>query len=98
MEILWLGLALDDLEALHDYISQDKPDAAVRINARIISQMETLVRHPERGRPGRIAGTRASSPAPLSSLPIKSAPGRYKSSAYATARGDGRQPSNASRA
>jgi len=41
-----------------DYIEQDSPRAAVIVDDRIREQIETLVRFPESGQPGRVEGTR----------------------------------------
>ncbi len=48
-EIIWTEPALQDLEAIADYIALDKPDAAVRVVRRIFAHVEQLVDHPESG-------------------------------------------------
>lgn len=58
MKIKWLDLALEDLEDISNYISQDNPSAAKRIVARLWAVVKTLAKHPEVGRPGRVSGTR----------------------------------------
>lgn len=58
MRIKWLDLALDDLIEIADYIGQDKPQAAKRMVARLWKAVRSLVANPERGRPGRVQGTR----------------------------------------
>ena len=58
MRIVWLPLALDDLEHLRAYIAADAPEAAGAVADRLLGAVETLARFPERGRPGRVAGTR----------------------------------------
>ena len=59
MRIVWAPEALDDLQALYDFIANDDPGAAARIVDRILSLVEThLPTTPGMGRPGRIEGTR----------------------------------------
>ena len=47
-----------DLESMHTYIASDNPGAAEVTVEAIVAGIEALVRHPEMGRKGRIAGTR----------------------------------------
>ncbi len=47
-----------DLESLHTYIADDNPGAAAITVETVVAGIEALVRHPEMGRKGRIAGTR----------------------------------------
>lgn len=56
--IKWLDLAVDDLEEIAVYISQDNPAAARRIVKRLWTAVQSLADQPEIGRPGRIHGTR----------------------------------------
>jgi toxin ParE1/3/4 len=58
VNIRWTQTALRDLEAIGDYVARDKPDAASRLVGAIFERTGMLSRHPEAGRPGRIAGTR----------------------------------------
>ena len=58
MRVRWTTDAADDLERICDYIAQDRPDAARRIGRSILQQVSTLDMLPNRGRPGRIDGTR----------------------------------------
>ena len=58
MLLEWSIFALDDRNAIFDYIEADSPQAAVTVDGRIEEQVEALLRFPEMGRPGRIAGTR----------------------------------------
>jgi plasmid stabilization system protein ParE len=60
MRLEWSVFAQADREAIFDYIEADSPQAAVRVDERIQAQVEQLTNFPEMGRPGRIAGTRAS--------------------------------------
>lgn len=58
MIVLWL------LEASHqrydqlNYIAQENPIAAIRLDEEIEAQTESLAQNPEIGREGRVAGTR----------------------------------------
>jgi toxin ParE1/3/4 len=56
--IKWLDIAVDDLEEIADYISQDNPETARRIVKRLWTAAKSLADQPEIGRPGRIHGTR----------------------------------------
>lgn len=47
-----------DLEAIHVFISQDNPDAAVSTVLRVLDAIEGLAQFPNIGRPGRVPGTR----------------------------------------
>ena len=58
MRIKWLDLAVDDLEDIADYISQDNPDAADRVVSRLWAAVKSLAEQPKMGRPGRVYGTR----------------------------------------
>lgn len=58
MVVRWLDEALDDLDALADFIASDNPAAAGLILARIIRAADDLAAFPRRGRLGRRRGTR----------------------------------------
>jgi toxin ParE1/3/4 len=58
MRLEWSRFALADREAIFDYIEADNPEAASRVDDRIRMQVESLLRFPESGRPGRVGGTR----------------------------------------
>jgi toxin ParE1/3/4 len=58
MRLEWSHYARSDRDAIFDYIEAENPRAAVAIDNRIREAVETLLRYPERGRPGRIDGTR----------------------------------------
>ena len=58
MRIKWLDLAVDDLEEIADYISQDNPDAADRVVSRLCTAVKSLAQQSKMGRPGRVYGTR----------------------------------------
>ena len=58
MTVRWTQVALRDLESIHSYIGEDRPDAAPAAIERIVAAIDGLGRHPEMGRKGRVAGTR----------------------------------------
>jgi addiction module RelE/StbE family toxin len=58
MRLRYTRLALADLEEAHAFIRAENPRAAKAVMARIREAVERLVRFPDAGRPGRIAGTR----------------------------------------
>ncbi|MCP4627005.1 MAG: type II toxin-antitoxin system RelE/ParE family toxin [bacterium] len=58
MRIKWLDLAVDDLDDIAGYISQDNPEAARRTVRRLWTSVKSLAEQPEMGRPGRVHGTR----------------------------------------
>ena len=49
-EIIWTNLALDDLRAIYDYVSQDSSKYADRLVAKILQRAEVLEEHPQAGR------------------------------------------------
>jgi toxin ParE1/3/4 len=53
----WSILAQADRDAIFDYIEADSPQAAIAVDERIHESVNSLVRFPESGRPGRIEGT-----------------------------------------
>ncbi|MFI5362747.1 MAG: type II toxin-antitoxin system RelE/ParE family toxin [Elusimicrobiota bacterium] len=58
MTVVWTRLALADLDSACDYIAEERPGSAATVIDRIEKAIEILRRHPEIGRPGRVAGTR----------------------------------------
>ena len=58
MEIKWVRLALDDLDAAGEFIARENPKAAGRVLKRIWNAVQLLAEHPDAGRPGRVPGTR----------------------------------------
>lgn len=55
---MWRPLAVADREGIFDFIAQDKPQAALELDARIEQRAEQLLHHPGLGRRGRVKGTR----------------------------------------
>jgi toxin ParE1/3/4 len=59
MTLIWSPEALQDLRDIRAFISQDSPEAAKTIVARIVRLVsEQLPENPEMGRPGRVSNTR----------------------------------------
>jgi toxin ParE1/3/4 len=50
--------AIADLEHIRDYIGDRSPAAASRIAVQLVAACDPLEHLPERGRPGRVRGTR----------------------------------------
>jgi toxin ParE1/3/4 len=65
MEIRWSPEAADDLERIVDRIEQENPAAAQRVAEIIYERCGALAEFPNRGRMGRIGGTRELVFAPL---------------------------------
>jgi toxin ParE1/3/4 len=49
-EVIWTEPALQELDAIADYIALDKPDAAERLVKKIFQSVEHLAQFPEMGR------------------------------------------------
>jgi toxin ParE1/3/4 len=59
MHINWTNPALHDLEYIHRYyVAQGSPSTADAMHAAIFAAAEAIGEMPQRGRPGRIEGTR----------------------------------------
>ena len=58
MIVRYTRQALADLDEARAYIALDRPAAAHAISRRIREAITGLAQYPERGRPGRVAGTR----------------------------------------
>ncbi len=58
MQIFWTERAISDLSEIENYIAQDKPEAARRVAAHLVSSVEHLAEFPQLGRAGRRPGTR----------------------------------------
>jgi addiction module RelE/StbE family toxin len=67
MHLRWSPAAADDLFGIFEYIRQDNPSAAERVAKAIYQSASDLVTFPNRGRTGRVEGTRE---LPLPSLPF----------------------------
>ena len=58
MRLRWTPLAADDLTTICDYIHKDSPAAALRVARTVYQGIQTLRQFPDRGRIGRVVGTR----------------------------------------
>lgn len=58
MEIRWTRKALENLDTIAAYISQDNPVRARSFIGEIKEKTELLAQFPAIGRPGRVPGTR----------------------------------------
>jgi toxin ParE1/3/4 len=58
MRVRWTTDAADDLERICDYIAETNLDSARRIARTIVDGIASLHTLPNRGRPGRVEGTR----------------------------------------
>jgi len=58
VEIIWRRAALNDLAAIREFIAQDNPQAATRVQVTIRGAVERLATYPNLGRAGRVEGTR----------------------------------------
>ena len=56
---MWTEQAISDLAEIEDYIANDKPQAAERVAAHLVSSVEHLAEFPHLGKPGRRPGTRS---------------------------------------
>lgn len=65
MRVRWTTDAADDLERICDYIAETSPDSAHRVAATIVEGIASLRTFPNRGRLGRVEGTRELVFAPL---------------------------------
>ena len=58
LPVIWIRQATHQLAEAHEYIPRDSQSAAERQMELIVHAAESLALFPEKGRPGRIAGTR----------------------------------------
>ena len=65
MRVRWTTDAADDLEKISDYMADDRSETARRIALEIARAVGGLGTFPNRGRPGRVEGTRELVLAPL---------------------------------
>jgi addiction module RelE/StbE family toxin len=50
MKIYWAKESLLNLQEIEDFISQDSPNAAIKLTNKLISLVEGLIKFPEKGR------------------------------------------------
>lgn len=58
MKLVWSRLSMKDRDAIFTYLEELNPTAAAKMDERIAMAARRLVKFPQSGRPGRIAGTR----------------------------------------
>lgn len=58
MGVRWLRRARDDVQRIGRFIATDNPVAAARVARALLAAGDSLVSFPERGRTGRLPGTR----------------------------------------
>jgi toxin ParE1/3/4 len=58
LRLRWTAKAASDREAIYQYIAADSLDAAARTDEMIWAAVSSLLTFPEKGRKGRIPGTR----------------------------------------
>jgi toxin ParE1/3/4 len=58
MMIAWLDDAINDLQALHQYITKENPAAATKVAKRILKTVDLLSNQSGMGRKGRVLETR----------------------------------------
>lgn len=58
MRLRWTEIAADDLQAVHQYLSERSPAQADAMVDRILESIDVLEQYPNLGRRGRIEGTR----------------------------------------
>ena len=58
MRVRWTTAAADDLQQIHDYLSDHEPHLARSTVIAIREAIHSLRRFPHRGRPGAVEGTR----------------------------------------
>jgi toxin ParE1/3/4 len=56
--LFWTDNALNDLDRIDSYISQDSEESAIRTLELLLAAAENLPKFPEMGRVGRVARTR----------------------------------------
>jgi addiction module RelE/StbE family toxin len=58
VKLKWSRVALRDIDSAREYIEEHNPRAASAVVTRIEAATAALSRHPQIGRPGRVADTR----------------------------------------
>ncbi|WP_330219670.1 type II toxin-antitoxin system RelE/ParE family toxin [Pseudomonas sp. Leaf127] len=58
MKLFWTLEAVQDREAIYDYIESNNPTAALALDELFAMAAERLIDHPDKGRAGRVTGTR----------------------------------------
>lgn len=50
VKIVWTDEAIDDLKSIHDYISKDSINNAIRFSNKILDKTDVLINFPKSGR------------------------------------------------
>ena len=58
MAVIWNEAALDDRDAIMDYIAADNPAAAIKLDDEFEAKAEHAAENPRTYKPGRMPGTR----------------------------------------
>ncbi len=58
MKVVFDARAVEDLEDIRFWISEDRPQTALAVIERILASIERLASFPEMGREGTVSGTR----------------------------------------
>lgn len=58
IKVRWTYPAWDDRKTIRNYIAQDNPDAALKLDERVSEKACQLGEYPESGKLGRVTGTR----------------------------------------
>ena len=58
MTVRWTRTALRDLDSVHSYISEENATAALDVVETLLKGIAALIRNPQMGRLGRVAGSR----------------------------------------
>jgi toxin ParE1/3/4 len=58
LDLIWEPEAADQLDAIADFISLQRPAAAEKLAQRVHESVEQVRHFPESARPGRVPGTR----------------------------------------
>jgi toxin ParE1/3/4 len=58
VKLVWTREAIRDLIEARSYVELDNPKAAAELATRILKAAERLIKNPELGQKGRLAGTR----------------------------------------
>jgi addiction module RelE/StbE family toxin len=58
MAVFWKPLAIEDRDRIFDYIAQDKPHAALKLDTECEERADSLIDNPELYKEGRVPGTR----------------------------------------
>ena len=58
MKVVWTQAAVRDRRQIVSYLLERNPAAALKFNKAVLLAADRLERLPERGRPGRVQGTR----------------------------------------